>query len=359
MDNKDLRIEQADTREKYEGLRDLWCRVFGDEPGYVDAMYEAFGDDIRGYVIRDDAGKTLSALTCYRCGHYSSDADASSLNGLEVYVSYAICTDPDYRGQGLAGRLVEYVKDMVTAGGAVSIVSPAERSLVKFYEGLGYSQHFFASEGTAYSQNTLLMDEYEPDIDDSLDIEVLSDAQIDAELRRLAVLFGDDDDEIEPFDPGISVLPVDASMYNIYREAFLTDIPHVSLTDKMLKFVRMDSLNSDGLLVINGGDAICTAEDTGEGLKIRELIINPMLTEYSTEIDEEIASRLADHLRASRLDYRTPGAGYCQTMIAAPAGVLDEDCRKEATDRSAELADNDDDFGRMEEVPPYYGFPIE
>ena len=30
--------------EEYEGLRALWCGVFGDGPDYVDAFYENFGE---------------------------------------------------------------------------------------------------------------------------------------------------------------------------------------------------------------------------------------------------------------------------------------------------------------------------
>ena len=123
------RVETVDSKDKYEGLCDLWCRVFGDEPGFVDFFYESFGGDIRGYVICNDAGKTISALTCFRCGVFrdasgdaeggpandASDGPDGSADSLPVYVSYAICTDPEYRGQGHAAALTEYVRSIVTA----------------------------------------------------------------------------------------------------------------------------------------------------------------------------------------------------------------------------------------------------
>ena len=140
----EFKVEKADTRAKYEGLRDLWVRVFGDEPALVDHVYRVFGADITGYVICNEAGKVVSVLTCYKAG---------TLMTQEVYVSYAVCTDPEYRGRGLGGQLTEYVKNVVTAGpdGGISLVSPAEESLIAFYKKLGYEETCFASEQEAFA----------------------------------------------------------------------------------------------------------------------------------------------------------------------------------------------------------------
>ena len=279
------KIEKADTQSKYEGLRALWCIVFGDEPEYVDYVYDLFGDDITGYVICSD-GKVVSALTCYRCG---------DLEGRPVYVSYAVCTDPEFRGQGLAGRLTEHVRRIVTADagtigqsadadaseglGSISIVSPANAGLIAFYRSLGYSESCFIREYTVYAG-----------------------ADDDEEF-----IIGEDDD-FEAADPAFDVISAEPDEYNMHREAFLRDTAHVSLSKPMLELVRDESMGGKGLLVINNGDAICAVSGVDEenGVMAAELIINPMLKSFSEEIGLEIASGIAEHFGVSSMTVREP-----------------------------------------------------
>lgn len=386
FDRDGFAIGPVRNEAEYEGLRDLWCRVFGDSPGYVDDHYRIFGDEIQGYAVTDAAGKVVSGLTCYKCGNYvceeadGDDADAvcessratenegdaapgrdasperdaaierdaapgrnaspelvaqADPNGAPVYVSYAICTDPEYRGRGLAGTLTEYVRDMH----GISVVSPAEESLEEFYEHLGYTRVFYVEEKTVCAYGA-------------------DDFDYDHDISSL------EDDEVEAFEPDLSIVSTDAYTYNKYREAFLAGAPHVALSERMLELVRHESAGGDGMLIINGGDAICVvaelpdtyrtdrcissegvktsdgpatahpadAEDAfclgtdcrcdegGSRLKISELLVNPMLQEISEEIDEEIAARLAKHYGAARAVYRTPGGkGKCQSMAAGLA----------------------------------------
>ena len=311
-----IRIERADSVSKYEGLRDLWCRVFGDEPEYVDSVYDIFAEDITGYVILNDDGKVVSALSCYRYG---------DLGGVPVYVSYAVCTDPEYRGLGLAGRLTDYVRNVVTAPsgaklhsadapdaagmGGISVVSPAEESLIRFYEGLGYGRTCYAEEITVPA-----------DDGDGEDM-----------------IMGEDDD-FEVFTPALSVTHADTEEYNLYREAFLADVPHAALSQKMLRLVRAESRDGDSLLVINGGDAICVLTGTGTDgtLTAAELIVNPALRAFSEEIDTEIAAGLAEQYGNGRIIFRRPAAdtaspAYLQSMAS----------------------------GNTDEPEFYFGFPVE
>ena len=309
----DPQIRKVTSTEEYAGLRDLWCRVFGDEPEFVDAFYRRFGADlsfseekgeIAGYVICDD-GRVVSALTLYRCGTMYIPDPGETMDeedpvifpdrefaGLPVYVTYAVCTDPGYRGRGYAGRLTEHVKKTVTEDlRALSVVSPAEPGLEDYYGSFGYEKGFFAFEGKAFSD--ILM--YDEDM-------------------------FDDDDDFDAFDPGLSVVSAGAALYNRYREAFLADTPHVSLSEPMMEAVRDCSLDGDGLCVINGGDAVCVLSGSGDqqtGVIVSELLVNPMLTEISEEIDIEIAARLAGYLEHEGLIYRTPGMGSCQSMYAS------------------------------------------
>ena len=60
---EDLPVELVSDKQSYEGLRDLWCLVFGDEPDFVDLLYRSFGCtqddldhpcDVLGFVIRSE-----------------------------------------------------------------------------------------------------------------------------------------------------------------------------------------------------------------------------------------------------------------------------------------------------------------
>lgn len=308
IDTERIHICESDTPEKYAALRRLWCSVFGDEPEYVDAMFDCFGEEIRGYIAVDsrkcpDSGdvQALSALVCYKCGELTiSDLDMEEVCGKPVYVSYAICTDPEYRGRGLAGQLTSYVRDKVNGSGGLSVVSPADDSLQDFYSGLGYRPFFYANEALAYADEVLMPG--------SADEELFEAPEIDE-------LWADDDSA--PFEPALDVKELDAVSYNRYREAFLIDEPHIVLSGRMAEFIRRDSFKGSGLLAINGGDAICAVSYVGGGhLSLSELIVNPMLSEISAEIGIEIAGRLAKHFGMQIVEYREPGTRHCQSMLA-------------------------------------------
>ena len=296
-------IKTTDDPLIYEGVRALWSEVFGDPLLFIDSFYETFGDDIKGYAAVDEEGRVCSALTCYLCGTYG---------GAPVYVSYAVCTAPGMRGSGLAGMLTEHIRDMVTAKGGISIVSPAEPSLEGFYAGLGYEPHFFAAENAVLS--TLLDDEEFDDFDE-FDIDIEGSGSGEA----AAVQF--------------TVQQTAAEVYNRYREAFLAEVPHIELSEAMLKFIEAEYT----LCVINGGDAICAVADADPGRTVlAELITSPVLLELSLDIDTEIASMAASHLGSAETVYRTPGAGRCQSMAA---GIQVHDTPEYAL--------------------PYFGFPVD
>lgn len=297
MDKDRYSIRLVENSDDYASLRDLWCAVFGDEPEYVDHVYESFGCDIEGYIVTDEYGTIVSALTCYKCGTYADK---------DVYVSYAICTDPAYRGQGLARALTRYVRDLVLAEGGISILSPASQDLESFYEALGYEQHFFSQYCEASSAD---------DEEDIIDPEFAPDTDVS--------FWGDGDGDFGSFDPDISAEPIDAAAYNTYREKFLADVPHIRLSSNMAEFIKGESAGGNGLFVINGGDAICmiqSAEQPGE-FYATELLINPALTEFSSEIGAEIADKLAGHFGQEKMLYQTPGYGKCQSMLAASSDV--------------------------------------
>lgn len=305
MDGR-FRIEAADTAEKYEGLRALWNEVFGDPLLYIDSFYENFAGDIRGYVVTDENGRVCSALSCYLCGSYMEKP---------VYVSYAVCTREDMRGQGLGAMLTAHVRDLVTKAGGISLVSPAERSLEEFYAANGYERAFYAAERAVLSPE-FDMEEY--DDYDEYDLD-----------------FGDEDSA--PAATQIAVQKISGVVYNKYREAFLSAIPHVELSDPMIRLIESEY----GLWSVNGGDAVCAVSGADPmRLVISELITSPVLLELSLDIDTEIAAMAAQHFGSAEAVYRTPGAGACQSMAAGhPVPEEDEE-------------------GIIAGLP-YFGFPVD
>lgn len=300
--------------ELYPKLRALWCEVFGDTPAYVDAFYENFGSEIMGYAVIDEEGDACSALTCHLCGVYE---------GLPVYVSYAVCTREDKRGQGFAAKLISFVRDRVTAAGGISLVSPAEPSLVSYYERLGYVPHFFSVKRAVMSPE-FDFGEYDDYDEYDLDIEGADPT---------------------PFRAEIDLQQMPAEKYNKYREAFLGGQRHIEPSADMLSLIEAESMDGCGLYSINRGDAICAVSHADPArVVMTELILNPILKELSLDIDAEIASMTAKRFGSVEAIFSTPGPGACQGMICGELPAAGEN-------------PEEDEFEYYEE--PYYGFPIE
>jgi GNAT superfamily N-acetyltransferase len=310
---KTFTIVPVNSTETYDGLRSLWCEVFGDSPEYVDAFYDNFGDDITGYVVLDDKGEVCSALTCHLCGEYK---------GRPVYASYAICTREDMRGQGIASELTSFVRDEVTAAGGISVLSPAEPSLISFYSALGYEPHFFVDERAVMSPE-FDFEEYDDFDEFDLDIEGADPT---------------------PFRAEIDLQQLTAEKYNKYREAFLSGQAHIEPSCAMLRLIEAESMNGCGLYSINRGDAICAVSHVDPAKVVAaELVLNPILKELSMDIDTEIASMIAKHFGAVETEFITPGQGGCQGMIY---GLPPQD-EMQAEEEYEVSYDK-----------PYYGFPI-
>ena len=108
-------------------LRDLWKTVFGDTDPFLDAFFSiAYSPDRCRYLMED--GAVVSALYWFDCEYKG---------GRLAYI-YAVATDPDHRGKGLASRLMTqthaHLKEMGYAG---AVLKPA-KGLFPFYERLGY-----------------------------------------------------------------------------------------------------------------------------------------------------------------------------------------------------------------------------
>lgn len=285
-------IKKIETQSEYEALKLLWVDVFGDSPDFVDELYKSLNAE--GYIAVDDYGAVLSSLTLYKCGYYCEN---------EVFVSYAICTAPVARGKGIASSLTKHVRDIVLERGAISILSPAEESLIKFYSALDYKPAFFSDE---------------------IVLEV-SDCNCKAKVEQLT-----------------------ASEYSELRESFLSEIDHIIIDENLLNFVKTEGEEETDFLLVNRGDAVCIlsppSKESEDQLFISELIVNPLLSALSSEIDEELACGIADYYGATSVKYRKPGTKYCQSMAART-----EDCNTKSLNMKS-LTDHQ---------CAYFGFPLD
>lgn len=280
---------------EYKELRQVWCDTFGDDPVFVDELYYAM--DAHGFTFEDE-GSLHSFLTLFQAGTFQ---------GKPVLVSYGICTKPESRGKGYGGELVDAIRQKVNEAGAISVVCPAEASLVEFYEQHGYETGYYAKND-------------------------------DAEAAELDV----------PIELQVSMLT--AAEYNRFREAFLLEVPHVTFHEDFMEFIKNDSVNTQGLLLINGGDAICALNyGNDDEMGISELIVNPALGEVSSEIAGQIAGGLAKLFEVEKCYFRTP------THIVYTDESGDHFSQGSYVQAMVSGADIPDDTLLM----PYYGFPID
>ena len=274
-------IHIANDKE-YAELRSLWCQTFGDDADFVDKFYDVL--NAVGYVAIDD-GHVRSCLTLFQAGTF---------NEKTVWVSYAICTEPKYRGNSFASKLTEYVRDIVSKKNGISLLCPAELSLIPFYEKTGYKPYF-------YTKNCF--------------VEVSDDVSVETSTLNIAD-------------------------YNKWREEFLMDISHVAVNERLLAFAKWDSSVLQPMLLVNNGDAICFIESVDDGvLTASEIIVNPKLLAYSKEICLQIAQGLAKFFEVDKVVFKTISvSSYVENL----QGML--------ADESLEFNDN--------LTMPYFGFPL-
>lgn len=349
----DLLIEEITEGTKFDDFVRLWVDVFGDEPTFVKSLFEKWGfykskqanspkSKIRGFVIIEPKenfngnadNEVVSELTLLECG---------TLDDINVYVNYAICSDHDFRGLGYGGALTSHAAQITESENAISILSPADPSLINFYKLLGYVPYFYAED--------IILEVYDSsqylEIDDSVKYFEIDDSPKCCEF----------DDSEQHLDIGQSLTAklteIDTSTYSDYRENFLAEIPHIRVNDEILNFASHESSFSIGAFLVNDGDAICLiADDDREQMYISELIVNPKLSALSSEIDEQIARLIGEFFDAKKIRYRKPCPvdkdGYCQSMVYVRGSVFRNFQGKGRVNSSEQSF-----------IKPYFGFPMD
>lgn len=110
-----------------DSLKRLWKRVFGDPDAFIDTFFDVAYAPERCRCIEEN-GEAISALYWFDCEY---------TGGKLAYI-YAVATNPNHRGKGLASRLLQETHaHLKTLGYAGAVLKPA-KGLFPFYERLGY-----------------------------------------------------------------------------------------------------------------------------------------------------------------------------------------------------------------------------
>ena len=110
-------------------LKELWKLAFGDSDEYIDSFYRRFVKP-ETCVVAEADGAAVSAMYILpgaRLYPYRR-------NVLTAGYTYALATQPVYRGQGIGSAVYKAANDRVLAASDAAIVRPAEASLFSFYE---------------------------------------------------------------------------------------------------------------------------------------------------------------------------------------------------------------------------------
>ena len=134
--SKDLQICYPLPQDRW-AVADLWQDSFNDSPEYIELFFNRVYKPENTLVIKR-SGFIISALQMIPY--------QAKLENKIIPVAYicGACTHPFERGQGLMKKLVNFAKiEMIDRGFIFSIVIPAEPSLFKFYENLGFKNYIF------------------------------------------------------------------------------------------------------------------------------------------------------------------------------------------------------------------------
>ena len=320
---------------------ELRSKVFGDDEEFIEFFDNCFRDDYLDFLIVEDqdGNEVLQAsLTQFDMGKLVvPEGKVSDIAGKSIEMSYAICTDPAARGKGYGSHITVYAREIAESSRKLSMLSPAEPSLIKFYEPLEYKKFMYAEEGS-----------------------VLASEHVDFEFSHL---------QTKVLTP---------QEYNNYRETILANRVHIKLSEGALRFAAglvapytsgslpaLDAESADwagsapdgeaesgspdgsGFLLISDGAeplaiAACEAAEAGS-LAAAELLTFSEDGGHK-ELGIAIAKALATRCGAMRCDYMMPSRSGSETSAAL--GMISASYEELAEVYSAATS----------ECPPYMGF---
>lgn len=204
-------------------LRQLWELAFGDSGAYVDNFFDSYYRPERMIVLEQDG--QVQTMTAWFDTTFV-------LPGQGEYRSaylYAVATHPDYRGQGLAAKLLDWADNYFRSLEIPAVTTvPAEPSLHNFFGANGFRECFVLFER-------------------KLSLQELPAAT--APLFR----------------------PVSPAEYGALREQLLSHLPHISYPEDALTYqAGCCALSGHGLFAADtaAGPVVLCAEGAGDGLVI-------------------------------------------------------------------------------------------
>lgn len=319
-----IRPREASDLEDFVSLR---RRVFGDDAEFIEFFDACFRDDYLDFLIiedQDDNEVLQASLTQFDMGKLVvPEGKVSDIAGKSIEMSYAICTDPAARGKGYGSHITVYAREIAESSRKLSMLSPAEPSLIKFYEPLEYKKFMYAEQGS-----------------------VLTSEHVDFEFSHLQT------NVLTPQE------------YNNYRETILANRVHIKLSEGALRFAaglvtpatagsapdweaESGAPDSSGLLLISDGAeplaiAACEAAEAGS-LAAAELLTFSEAGGHK-ELGIAIAKALAARCGAERCDYMMPSRSGSETSAAL--GMISASYEELSEVYSAATG----------ECPPYMGF---
>lgn len=218
------------TSSESDDFYHIWNACFGDSQGIIDEFLDAFRGNIRKFTLTGQGNQVCAALTQFHMGtlsELSTASHAADISAVPVQISYAIGTDPLQRGHGYGSAITQYAAEQAEKDGDLSVLSPADQGLVNFYRPLNYLPFFYKEELTAEAA-----------------------AADEGTVRNL------------------DIRPLSAAEYNDLRENFLSNRPHIFLSDQALAYealcagAEMPEGSSESLTGLSAGKPAENAADS-------------------------------------------------------------------------------------------------
>ncbi|WP_455046527.1 hypothetical protein [Mogibacterium timidum] len=291
MENKYI-IRPREAHDDSEFI-DLRRKVFGDDKEFIDFFDSCFQDDYLDLVIiesLDDKEVLQAALTQFNMGQLVVPAwKQSSLDGKQIEISYAICTDKIARGKGYGSHITVYARELAESSRKLSMLSPAEPSLIDFYAPLGYREFMYAEQGVVAADLAAAQCEIrdilaassavascaESDTltascaaagcaaascaeSDTLTVSCAAAGCAESDTLTVSCAEANSDDtdgNILPVSDDwiIKFENITPEKYNCYREAILAERAHIKLSEGALRFVAGSAAGAGcaGLLLVS------------------------------------------------------------------------------------------------------------
>lgn len=340
-----IRPRESSDFEEFVSLRH---KVFGDDAEFIDFFDDCFRDEYLDFlIIENQNGKEVlqAALTQFEMGKLVvPGGKKSELGGKPIEMSYAICTDPAARGKGYGSHITVYAREIAESSRKLSMLSPAEPSLVDFYEHLEYKKFMYAEQGIVEFEDMKIFNAFNINSSPSHINDIIPNTVCDSISRSVCCIYSNFDATNLCFDS------ITAEKYNEYREYILKDRTHIKLSQGALQFVVDSTIDGTGMILISDGTtseplgiASCSASEKPDALDISELLT---FNKAGGDLDLGLflCKALAMRYRKCICEYMMPSDKCSKTAIAL--GLIST-----KSDEITALCNSS-----LYKYPPYMGF---